>query len=81
MIDIKKWDKASCQEKLMFVEGLMSLADNYCISKADWEMICRFMLDEVHSCKLSLAEYANKIEEQRQIIQELKEREINNENT
>lgn len=58
----------------------MFLSDTYCISKADWETMCRFMLDEVHSCKLLLAEYANKTEEQRQIIQELKAR-ASNENT
>lgn len=80
MIDIQKWDKASRQEKMIFVEGLMSLADLYCVGKEEWETICRFMLDEVHSCKLLLAEYANKTDEQSQIIKELKAR-ASNENT
>lgn len=80
MIDIQKWNNASRQEKLTFVEGLMLLADIFCVGKEEWETICAFMLDEVHSCKLLLAEYANKTEEQRQIIQELKAR-TSNENT
>lgn len=79
MIDIKKWDNALCEDKLKFVEGLMSLSDTNCISKADWETMCRFMLDEVKSCKLILDEYANKTEKQRQIIQEPKARELINE--
>lgn len=74
MIDIQNWDNALCEDKLKFVEGLMSLANTNCVSKEDWETICRFMLDEIHSCKLILDEYANKTEEQRKIIKELKAR-------
>lgn len=75
MIDIKKWDEALCQDKLEFVEGLMSLANTNCVSKEDWETICRFMLDEVQSCKAVIAEYLNELENQQQIIKELKARE------
>lgn len=48
MIDLKKWDAATSKGKLEFIEGLLKLSNTQCMSKHDWEVICNFLLEELH---------------------------------
>lgn len=75
MIDIQEWNNITAKDKLEFVKGVMIYKLHNCVDKEDWEIICKFLLDEVKSCNKNLDDYAKMLGEQAQIIEELKARE------
>lgn len=72
MIDTHKWDNVTPKGKLEFVKGIMNITDIDCVTKADWEIICGFLFDEVQSCHIDLDGYAKMLGEQALIIDDLK---------
>lgn len=72
MINNHKWDNVSAKDKLEFVKGIMNVTYTNCISREDWEIMCRFLLDEIQSCNETLDGYAKMLHEQSLIIDDLK---------
>lgn len=64
MIDVYKWDNITEKGKLEFVKGVMNVTNTNCVSNEDWEIMCRFLLDEVMSCHNVIYEYRMKLDEQ-----------------
>lgn len=63
MIDNDKWVNTTAKGKLEFVKGVMDITNTNCVSKEDWEIICRFLLDQLMFYKGVNYEPSNNIQQ------------------
>lgn len=47
MINLEKWKTKTDEEKLTFVDSVLTISNTDCITKNDWLVMCNFLLGKV----------------------------------